>query len=142
MSWLDLSKIEEPIGSMIDPGRHMLLATNATVKATRDSTGEYISVKFVVEDGPFSGFSIYHNFNIKNKSEKAQSIGLSQLKSFLVAAGKNGQGLDSVTDINGCRVIGVVKIKKDGDYGDKPVIAYFEKIDDTPNSSSEAPFSF
>lgn len=142
MSWLDLSDVQEKKFVPIHPGRYMMVASDASVRPTRDGTGEFVSVKFTIIEGECEGKTIYNNFNIKNKSEKAQAAGRSQLKAFLTAAGVTNYSLNSVSEINGIIVVGIVKIKKDPEYGDKPVVAYFEKVDDTPDKSSGAPFTF
>lgn len=78
-------------GGSYDPipeGEYILKAVDAEEKSTKAGTGSYISVKFEVARGEFSGRLLWQNFNINNPSEKAQRIGRQQLVAWATACGK------------------------------------------------------
>ena len=71
----------------IPAGEYMLELTEKDFKDTKDGTGTMLNCKFRVVEGEFEGRLIFTNFNIKNRSEQAQRIGIGQLKGFCIAAG-------------------------------------------------------
>jgi hypothetical protein len=124
VSWLDLTGDKANTVEAIKPGYYDVIVDEAKVKATKDSQGEFIEMTLKVTDGEFKGRKIYHRFNIKNKSEKAQSIGRSELKTFLMCAG-HGVVLENITELVGLKTRANVKIEtKDGQ--NYPRIGHFK----------------
>jgi hypothetical protein len=79
-------------GGSYDPipdGEYTLKALEAEEKATSAGTGSYIKVKFEVVGGSHNGHWVWQNFNIVNKSEKAQQIGRQQLAAWATACGND-----------------------------------------------------
>ena len=145
MAWLDLTDVKEQSFEQIKPGSYLIQASECQVKGTMDGTGEYLSVRFMIKDGPYEGRSVFHGFTLKNKNPQAAEIGQSQLKSFLLCAGKKDLKLNSAAEIEGFTAVGHIKIKNDPNYGDKPVISYFKPVEDAPvagglTKSKSSPF--
>lgn len=77
-------------GGNYDPipdGEYTLEAIDAEEKETA-AGGVMIKAKFEVVGGEYAGRWIWQNFNVVNKSEKAQNIGRAQLVAWATAAGK------------------------------------------------------
>jgi len=129
MSLVNLENVEaksdyEPLPE----GIYNLSIEEAHVQDTKAGTGQYIRVVFLVQDEKFKDRKVFHNFNIKNPSEKAVEIGLSQLKSMLLSAGKSDPNLEKVEDLYGLTCQAKIRIKQDETYGARNEISYF-KID-------------
>lgn len=120
MSLLDLTNVSE---NGIEDGDYVATVSHAEVKSTKNGDGEYIKVCFETDKGQ----KIYHNFNIKNKSEKAAQIGLGQLKTFLRVSGKsNPNNLGGVAELMGLKALIKVKNEDAGDYGMQTRIKNFK----------------
>lgn len=140
MGLLDLTSVSE---STIDAGEYVITVESAEVKETKAGDGEYIKCVFETEKGQ----KIFHNFNIKNKNEKATQIGLSQLKTFMRVAGKaDPNTLGGVGELLGLKCKAKVKIEEN-DFGVQPRITTFKAIattvtnDDGPvNPANAVPF--
>jgi len=61
---------------------------------TKDGTGSYIKATFKVENSPVNSRYVFHNFNIKNKSDRAQEIGIDQLNRYFKCVGSNLEYVD------------------------------------------------
>ncbi len=121
---IDFSNVKENEFAPLPVGEYLLISDGAEVKETKNGTGEYINVKYKVLGPSNSGKFLFQMFNIKNDNKKATEIGLSQLKSYMKAAGiDTEQPLTSVHDLVGYKTTGVIKHKTD-DYGTKAVISY------------------
>lgn len=121
MSLVDLTSVSE---SSIDAGEYVVSCADAEVKTTKAGDGEYIKCVFETEKGQ----KIFHNFNIKNKNQKATEIGLAQLKTFMRVAGKqNYNTLGGVGELLGLRCTVKVKIEEN-DYGVNPRIMNFKAV--------------
>lgn len=70
-------------------GTYRVLISNSEGKVTQNGTGRYIAMTFDIIEGEFQRRKIFHNFNIKNDSEMAVKIGLSDLKCLLEAIGSD-----------------------------------------------------
>ena len=82
----------------IEPGDYTLKALEAEEKST-STGGTMIKVKFEITSGAHAGHWIWQNFNIVNKSEKAQAIGRQQLVAWATACGKpNADDTDKLID--------------------------------------------
>lgn len=124
MSFLDLSKVETNTNSVLKEGTYMFKCQDAELKSTKAGNGRYIKVKLREMK---SGAILFHNFNIDNPSEKAQQIGLAQLKSFLAGSGyHNPDTLESVNDLIGLQCEAKTKVKSDEKYGESAEISYFK----------------
>jgi hypothetical protein len=140
---LDLTNTPTSSGfDLLQAGEYVVTCDDATVKETKNGTGEYINCKFAVCQGDKKGRILFNMFNIKNANAKAVEIGLQQLKAFLVASEAPSMNIKSASDLCGLTCIAIVKIKTD-DFGEKNVISYFKKIADakiTVDKKDETPF--
>lgn len=130
----DLSKelegAEESSFEPLPAGDYELQCVSAELKDTKNKAGQYISCSFnVVNHDKYTGRKVFTNFNINNPNEKAQQIGLGQLKSFIKSS--NGKiedvGKSVPESLVNLMAKASVKIKKDDKYGDKNEISYFKK---------------
>lgn len=119
---IDLSGVSGAQG--VAPGEYPVTARSAEVKPTKDNTGLYLKVEFVLDNGQ----KLWHNFNIRNKSEVAQQIGLGQLKAFLKVSGyQTPDNLANISDIINLQCS--VKVKTESnDYGEQSRITLFKPI--------------
>jgi hypothetical protein len=67
---------------LLPPGNYRVQITDADVRPTKDGRGRFVWTEMEVLDGEYANRKLWHNFNIKNDSEKAQQIGLSQLSAL------------------------------------------------------------
>lgn len=104
----------------VEPGEHIIIVDDAEVKESK-SGGEYINVRFKLEE---SGSTFYSMYNIKNANQKAVDIGLAGLKKLCINGGVEPKG--DVDTLIGLRVLAKLKIKED-DYGEKVVISSMKK---------------
>ncbi len=91
-------------------GEYKLKCVEAEEFDTKDNTGTYIKAKFEIVDGPYENRKIFQNFNINNKSDKAQAIGRGQIYAWSVACGKpNADDTDQLLE---CVFVGLVDIEE------------------------------
>ena len=104
---------------------YKVIVDDVNYQETRSGTGEYIKVKYIVQDGDYKDRVIFQNFNVKNDNEKAVQIGLAQLKGFLIAVGYGPETLGEVTRhgllemMDQKEVMVKLKIKSDPNFGDR-----------------------
>jgi hypothetical protein len=131
MSWLNLETVKEQKFEAMPAGVYTLQVDGATVKPTKDGTGEYVELTLKVTDGDFAKRTLRHRFNTKNKSEQAASIGLSQLKTFLLCAGHSGKSLETASELVGLKAQAVVHLKNDMNGTPRPEVKYFQTLSNT-----------
>lgn len=119
MSLFDVSEVSS---TGIEDGVHVGSIASAEVKATKSGTGEYISVKWELENGG----SFYTMYTISNPNQKAVNIGLSELKRMLIAAGAKSLAISGVDELLGLRCALTLATVSD-DYGDKVKIKKYAK---------------
>jgi hypothetical protein len=139
MSYLDLGSVEVSSGpKKFVPGEYKVRVADVEEKETQSKTGKRLSIKFAIVGGEFDGYTVYHNFNIKNESAKAQEIGLSQLKTFMMCAGMDNSKLEAMSDLNGKSCMSKIGIKT---YEGKEnlEIKYFISGEDTLTTSIGEP---
>lgn len=136
----DVKKSDAPTQerTLLPEGKYEVSVTGAQVKSTKAGTGQYISMELTVQDKDHKGRKVWHNFNIKNPSEKAVEIGKQQLVDFLVSAKSKiaETKLESVTQLLGLRCTAKIIIEESEQYGDKNRVHYFEQ---TPVESEVHP---
>lgn len=138
----DLSNIKTNANETLPEGKYVVNVTNSEIKDTQNGNGKYIKVELTISSGEHKGRKLWQNFNVQNKNDKAVSIGLSQLKSMLVAANfPTPDKLNSIADLNGLTVGIKTKIKKDEQYGDKAEVHYFIEADKAAPSQMEKDLS-
>lgn len=72
----------------IPAGWYALLVKKLEFGPTNDGQGEKIDAQFEVTEGTYKGAMVFHNFNMKNASEKAEKIGRGQFSALCHATGK------------------------------------------------------
>lgn len=77
----------------LPPGWYTATITAAELKLTKDSTGQYIKIRYDITGPTHQGRVVFGNLNIKNASAKAEEIGRQQLGELMRAI-----GLARVTD--------------------------------------------
>ena len=107
----------------IPNGDYTLKALEAEEKST-STGGTMIKVKFEVVGGEHSGHWIWQNFNIVNKSEKAQQIGRQQIVAWATACGKpNADDTDKLIEKPFKATVGLEK--GSGEYADRNIVKVF-----------------
>lgn len=134
----DLTNVEASSFDTVPAGTYNVALEQAELVDTKSGTGQMIKATFTITGGDHKGRKLFHNFNVKNQNEKAQAIGLQQLKAMLTAAGWKDFKFDSVTKLEGTKAAAVVRIEKSEQYGEQNRIAAFKPAaadlatDDTP----------
>lgn len=122
----------------IPDGKYVCDITDATVKDTKTG-GERIAVTFAIAEGEYKSRKIFTGFNIKNQSEKAVEISMSQLKSMVECIDgmemKFETPYDFCNSVAGKRVGVKTKTTKDETYGDRTDVHYYYK----PSAQASAP---
>lgn len=75
---------------VVPPGTYNVIIAESDVKDTK-SGGKILELKYQIIDGQCVGDTVVDRINIVNSSDKAQKIGLSQLKNICDAIGHKGQ---------------------------------------------------
>lgn len=84
----------------IEAGWYTAEIISSGLKDTKDKTGKYIALKFVVlEHEKYEGRFIYTNLNIQNKSDQAVLIARADLKSICKAVRHSGE-LEDTEDLH------------------------------------------
>ena len=98
---LDLTNVQEG-GNHLKRGQYLCEVTKASVEKTNDKKGLFVQVNLRCLAG--HGISI-DRFNVSNANEKAVEIGLSKLKTFLIAAGHpNPNKPGNIASLSGLKV--------------------------------------
>ncbi len=71
----------------VPPGEYTLQADKLELVATKDGTGMMLKAELSVVAGEFEGRKIFPQFNIRNKSSQAQTIGIGEFKAMSLACG-------------------------------------------------------
>jgi len=73
----------------LPPGWYSSAITSAEIRNTKDGTGQYVAIRYDITGPSHQGRVVYHNLNIKNKSQKAEEISRQNLGEILRAIGLN-----------------------------------------------------
>jgi hypothetical protein len=88
---ISLDDLPESTGDVdfkpLPAGWYQVTINKAELRNTKDETGQYIAVRYDVTGPTHQGRVVFGNLNIKNKSEKAESIGRAQLGELMRALG-------------------------------------------------------
>lgn len=69
--------------------------TKSELKDTKDRTGKYLAMTFVIAEGQYKGRFMFANLNLVNKSDIAVQIARADLKNICTAVGHEGELEDS-----------------------------------------------
>jgi len=112
----------------------------AEIKATKNGTGQYISVRYDIIGPSHQGRVVFGNINIKNANPKAEEIGRQSLGELMRAI-----GLARVTDTDqliGGNVQIKLSVKQDETYGDKNEIKGFKAVTGGAMPTASVPQEF
>lgn len=126
--------------SLLPDGKYLAIMTKSEVVPTKAGTGKMLKATFTIFDEKYAGRLVFHNFNIENQSEKAQQIGLGQLKSCYLAMGLKNLPADSSELHDLPLVIKVGKSKPSEGYAERNEIKgwYSTKSkDEKPRSAND-----
>lgn len=74
-------------GGPIPTGDYTMHCESSELQPTRDNTGVMLKCVFVVIDGEHEGRKVFTNFNVRNKNQMAQQIGIAEFKALCLACG-------------------------------------------------------
>ena len=131
---IDLTKVEVTTSddfenTVLQEGKYNEFIDTAEFCTTKDGTGEYIKVMWKLTDAPNKNRTIFHNFNVKNKNEKATQIGLEGLKKLFLVNKRQSMILNSAKDLLGLRGKLTVKVKTSTEYGDQNNVTNITEYD-------------
>lgn len=84
---ININDLPQPKYGLIAEGWYAASIQEVELKATKDGSGQKLSVKFAILGPTQQGRSIYANINIKNNSKTAEEIGRAQLGELMRAIG-------------------------------------------------------
>jgi hypothetical protein len=123
----------------IPEGWYDVVISKAEVKPTKDSTGQYISIRYDVTGPTHQGRVVFSIVNIKNKSPEAENIGRQQLGSIMRAIGLTR--VDDTDQLIGGRLQAKVTIRKQEGYEPTNDVRGYKAIDGAvlPSASAKEP---
>lgn len=87
LSWFNPEENRQPEFGPIPPGKYPAVIAESIMKPTKDGTGSYLQMRFVITDGPHRNRQIFTRLNLNNKNETAQKIARGQLTAICDAVG-------------------------------------------------------
>lgn len=82
----------------VPPGEYMLQVDQTELLPTKDQTGMMLKCVLTVVAGEFEGRKLFPQFNVRNKSAQAQTIGIGELKALALACGVDWEIARADTD--------------------------------------------
>ena len=131
---LDLSNVESVDFDVLPKGVYPIMIENVDVCRTKDNAGAFISIQFVVFDGPLTNRKIFDNFNIDNANPAAVRMGLGRLKDMLTAAGAKSFKISNTDHLVGLSMFAKVTIRSQEGFDDKNNIIKFGSLDENMKS--------
>lgn len=127
------ARTEEPDAGRTGPvpaGWYGLATKKLEHGLTQDGSGEKINAQFEIIEGPFKGQMVFHNFNMRNASEKAEKIGRGQFSAMCHAT--NQLVIQNLTQFYSIPFKAKLKVTKDdsGQYEPKNEITAFKQYND------------
>ena len=121
----DVSEYDAPQDFEIIPeGTEVRMKCTEAEDKETSTGGEMVAATFQIIEGPHKGRKVWVNFNVVNKSEKAQNFGRRMLSGWARACGKpNAKSTDELLEKPFFCKLGIEK--GTGQYKDKNVIASF-----------------
>lgn len=71
----------------VPPGEYMMQVEATELVTTKDSTGMILKTTLVIISGEFEGRKVFPQYNVRNKSSQAQTIGIGEFKALCLACG-------------------------------------------------------
>jgi hypothetical protein len=110
----------------LPPGWYNATMTGAELKATKNGTGQYVSIRYDITGPTHQGRVVFGNINIRNQSPKAEEIGRQQLGDIMRAIGLAKVGDTDQLIGNSLQI--KLDIEKSEQYGDKNQVKGFKAI--------------
>jgi len=107
-------------------GWYSATMASAELKATKNGTGQYISIKYQITGPTHQGRVVFGNLNIRNQSPKAEEIGRQQLGDICRAIGLARVG--DTDQLIGNSLMIKLDVEKSEQYGDKNQVKGFKPI--------------
>jgi len=91
--WLDESFDDRAVAAStgipepVPAGEYMLQVEQTELVTTKDSTGMMLKTTLVIVAGEFEGRKVFPQYNVRNKSAQAQTIGIGEFKALCLACG-------------------------------------------------------
>lgn len=80
------------------PGEYLMQVDANELVPTKDGTGMMLKATLVIVSGEFEGRKIFPQYNVRNKSAQAQTIGIGELKALAAACGVDWEVARTDTD--------------------------------------------
>ncbi len=110
----------------LPPGWYSATMAGAELKATKNGTGQYISIRYDITGPTHQGRVVFGNLNIRNANPKAEEIGRQQLGDICRAIGLARVG--DTDQLIGNSLMIKLDIEKSEQYGDKNQVKGFKPI--------------
>ena len=123
--------------SPLPEGLYTCAITEAEEKTTKSGTGEYLSLKWQVLEGPFKGRIVFQNLNLRNNNKQAVDIAKAQLSAVCRAI--NTMQPKSVYELQNkpCVLKIVLKKRKDTNENENRITKWMS-IEDAAKDSPQA----
>lgn len=82
----------------VPPGEYLLQVDTTELIPTKDQTGMMLKCVLSVVSGEYEGRKLFPQFNVRNKSAQAQTIGIGELKALAIACGVDWEIARTDTD--------------------------------------------
>lgn len=114
--------------------------TAAMVKSDRtqaksNANNSYIACEFEVTEGQFQGRRFWTNLNLWNSNSQAVDIAQRELNSIMHACGR--LRVNDTEELHGIPMRVKLKVKTDGQYGDKNEVANFAPLNAAPGGQQQ-----
>jgi hypothetical protein len=123
--------------SPIPAGWYSARISSADLTPNKAGTGEYIKLKMAIIAPSHQGRFIWANLNIRNASEKAESIGRQQMGEIMRAIGL--AKLSDTDQLIGGEVSIKVEVKDDPNYGPGNEVKAYKGMDGAAPASAPKP---
>lgn len=117
-------------------GEYHAVIVDMEERPTKDGSGVRLNVKLQIGSGQYQNRTVFDGLNVKNKSAKAQQIGVGQLKALCVAAGVDNPKTEK--ELIGKPVMIKLKVGKDQNGNDRNEVASYKAFV-RPTASAAAP---
>lgn len=115
---------------LIPDGTHTFSCVESKLKTTKGGDGQFIEITLECLDDPYKKRRVWARFNIRNKSMKAESIGKTQLKRFLEAAGRDSSQLSNASELIGTVVKAVIGSEHTPPYSKQNIVKKWIKTEE------------
>ena len=104
-------------------------------QARSNANNSYIACEFEVTEGQFQGRRFWTNLNLWNGNSQAVDIAQRELNSIMHACGR--LRVNDTEELHGIPMRVKLKVKTDGQYGDKNEVANFSPLNAAPGTQQQ-----